>query len=261
MPVTPTRVLLTISAVVLLAACSSPPVADIAVESTAVATPAPTPRPTVRFAATAPPTATPAPAEDIAVANFGFSTYQGEFDDGANLNWAVLLENPSSDSFATRLSVNVSFLDGAGSVVTTANETVALLLPTKQVAITGGDSYYSNPDLATIVSMEVQIGSPDWEGMGGIAGEFTISDVATRFGEFGQVTTTAQVASTFAREIESPQAVVVYFNEAGGVIGGDYTYVDFIPAGGSIPIEISGFGSVPGIFSSDVYITLSFLSL
>lgn len=220
-----------------------------------------TPRPTVRPRSTPRPTPTPDPRDEIALVDYGFSTYHGEFDDGASLTWAVVLENPNASWLATRVNLNVSFLDDAGSIVTTASDTVALILPGEQSATVGSDSYFSNPDLGTITSMEVQLGSADWEEPDGPVGEFTITDIATRTGEFGQVTTTARVNSTFADEITNPKAVVVYYDADGAVLGGDFTFVDFVPAGGTIPVEISGFDAVPGLSSSDIFITFSFLSL
>src|SRR5687768_14900648 len=53
------------------------------------ATPKATPRPTPRA------TPTPNPRADLKVAESGYSTYQGEFDDGANLTWAVVVDNPN----------------------------------------------------------------------------------------------------------------------------------------------------------------------
>jgi len=249
-----------------MVACSADVAATATVDPTDAATVAPTvgetstPRPTVRPPSTPRPTPTPEPRDEITLIDYGFSTYQGEFDDGANLSWAVVLENPNANWLATRVTLNVSFLDDAGSIVTTANETVALILPGKQAAAVGSDSYFSNPDLGTIATMEVQLGSADWERPEVPVGEFTITDIATRLGEFGQVTTTARISSTFADEITNPQAVVVYYDAEGNILGGDFTFVDFVPAGGTIPIEISGFEALPGLSSSEVFITFSFLS-
>ncbi|MEO6579125.1 MAG: hypothetical protein ABIO99_09555 [Candidatus Limnocylindria bacterium] len=75
----------------------------------------------------------------VVVVDSGFSTFQGEFEDGVSLNWALILENPNSDSLATGVPVNVSFVDASGSVVATASDTVGLLLPGTRAAVTGGD--------------------------------------------------------------------------------------------------------------------------
>lgn len=222
-------------------------------EPTATATPRPTPRPTP----------TPDPREDVAVVDYGYSTWQGEYDDGARLSWAVVIENPNPDTqwVATRIDVRVSFFDAGGGVITTATDTVALVLPGQQAAVVGSDSPFSNPDLGLIESMDVRLGQPSWEEADGPVGAFEVSGIQIRTGQFGDATVTGQVSSTFADEIEDAYATAVYRDAAGAVIGGDFTFIEFIPSGESTPFEISGFGTPPGTSSADVYVTFSFLSL
>lgn len=216
-----------------------------------------TPRPTRR------PTPTPVPRENIVVVDYGYSTFRGEYDEGDSLSWAVILENPNqADTWiGTGISVSVTFKDAGGGVVSNAGDTVAAILPEQTVAIAGADSHFSNPDLELIASMEVQLGTPRWEMAEESLGAFTVSGIQTRTSEFGGVNTTATVASTFEREMESVYATAVYYGAEGNIIGGDWTFVDFIPAGGEIAFEISGFSAMPGITGTEVYLTLSFISL
>jgi hypothetical protein len=199
----------------------------------------------------------------VQISEYGFSTYQGPYDSGPSLSWAVVLKNPNpaDTSIADRVDVSVTLLDAGGGVVASAQDTVAAILPGQTVAVTGSDSAYGNPDLGLIKTMEVQIGSPQWEDAGQTLGTFQISSIATRTGEFGQLTTTARVKSTFAKELKSTMAVAVYRNAAGKIVGGDFTFVDFIPAGGTASLSISGLSAIPGIDHADVYLSLSFLSI
>lgn len=254
-------------ATVSLAACAAaptaqsgtPPDADTTptAEPTERATQTPTRRPTPR------PTPTPVAREDLVVVEQGFSTWQGEFDDGARLSWAAVIENPNSTDtwLATTADIRVSFFDAGGGVISSASDSVALVLPGQRAAVVGSDSPFSNPDLGLIASMEVRLGQPRWEEAEGSLGAFEVSGVQMRTGEFGDATVTGQVASTFESEIEDAYATAVYRDASGAVIGGDYTFIDFIPSGETTPFEISGFGSPPGSTSADVYVTFSFLSL
>ena len=220
------------------------------------ATPEPTRRPTPR------PTPTAVARLDLEVSEYGYSTYQGEFDDGANLTWAVVVENPNASHtwLATSTDVRVSFYDSGGGVVASATDTIALVIPGQTAAVVGSDSYFSNPDLGLISSMDVRLGQPRWEEADGPLGAFEVSDVQIRHGQFGDATVTGQVASTFVEEIEDAYATAVYRDAAGAIVGGDFTFIDFIPSGETIPFEISGFGTPPGTESADVFITFSFLS-
>jgi hypothetical protein len=252
-----------------LVACSAPGVGAIPSDGSATAvatqdatpteqpTPSPTPRPTPR------PTPTPVARADLEVTEYGFSTWQEEFDDGARLSWAVVVSNPNpADSWlATSTDVRVSFYDAGGGVISSATDTVALLLPGGQAALVGSDSPFSNPDLGLIASMDVRLGQPQWEEADGPLGAFEVSGVQVRTGQFGDSTVTGQVASTFADEIEDAYAVAVCRDAAGAIIGGDFTFIEFIPSGETTPFEISGFGSPPGTSSADVFVTFSFLSL
>jgi hypothetical protein len=227
------------------------------------ATEEPTERPTATARPTPRPTPTAVAREELNEVDHGFSTFRGQFDDGDNLSWAVLLENsnPADTWIATSLDVNVSFTDSGGGVVATARESVAAILPGQRVGLAGNDSYFSNPDLGLITGMEVQLSTPTWEMADGPLGTFTVSGIQTRTSEFGDVTTTATVASTFERELESVYAVAVYYDSEHNIIGGDWTFVDFVPAGGQIPIEVGGLSSIPNINQTAVYLTLSFISL
>lgn len=258
-----------IAAIVVLTACASSSGSSAEADPTVGTTPTPaasqTPRPTPSATPTptSRPTPTAQPRADLEVSEYGFSTWQGEFDDGARLSWAVIVDNPNPANswIATRLDIRVSFFDGGGGVVTTTSDTVALLVPGQKAAVVGSDSPFSNPDLGLIERMEVRLGEPSWEQADGPLGAFEVSGVQVRRGEYGDSTVTGQVSSTFADEIEDAYATAVYRNADGAIVGGDFTFIEFIPSGEATPFEISGFGSPPSAASADVYVTFSFLSL
>ena len=258
-----------IAAVFALTACSSSSGssadADPTVDATQATAASPTPRPTPSATPrpTPRPTPTAVPRAELEVTEYGFSTWQGEFDDGARLSWAVVVDNPNPASswIATRVDIRVSFFDGGGGVVTTTSDTVALLVPGQRAAVVGSDSPFSNPDLGLIESMEVRLGEPSWEQADGPLGAFEVSGVQVRTGQFGDSAVTGQVSSTFVDEIENAYATAVYRNADGAIVGGDFTFIEFIPSGEATPFEISGFGSPPSAVSADVYVTFSFLSL
>lgn len=249
---------------VIVASCTQP-TTTAENESAEQATPTsePTERPTARPTQRPTPRPTPSavPRADLEVAEYGFSTYQGQYDDGANLSWAVVIENPNAANswLATSTDVRVSFFDVGGGVIASTSDTIALVLPSGKGAVVGSESYMSNSDLELVETMEVRLGEPAWEEADGPVGSFTTSGVQVRADDFG-VTTTGTIESTFADEIEDAYGTAVYRDAAGAIIGGDFTFIDFIEPGESTPFEISGFSAPPAVTSAEVYVTFSFLS-
>lgn len=201
----------------------------------------------------------PAPArEDLVIGDTGFSVVPSEYDEATSyLTFAALVTNPNPDTHvATFVDVNVSFTDAAGTVVKTASEHIAALLPGQTVAV--GDTLIDAP--AEVTGMDVQVRADDWEEVDEPLGAFEVRDVTYTVGEFG-ATTTGTIASTFAEDIESPLVVAVYRDDAGAIVGGDFTFADFVPAGSDIGVEVSTLTAVPDVASAELYAQISGLSL
>jgi hypothetical protein len=56
-------------------------------------------------------------------------------------------------------------------------------------------------------------------------------------------------------------AVAVYRNAKGKIIGGDSTFINFIPAGGKAAVSIDSFSQMKVPAKTEVYVALSGLSL
>ena len=90
--------------------------------------------------------------------------------------------------------------------------------------------------------------------------ELTTSGVNTTNDGYSQQTT-GSLASTATKQLQEVQAVAVYYNSANAIIGGDFTFVNFIPAGGNTSFQISGSNLIPGIANTQVYASVSNLTL
>lgn len=201
----------------------------------------------------------PEPArQDLVIGEKGFSVVPSEYDEATRyLSYAALVTNPNPDTHvATYVDVNVSFTDAAGTVVKTASETIAVLLPGQTVAV--GDTLIDAP--AEVAGMDVQVRPDGWEEVDEPLGAFEVRDVTHTVGEFG-ATTTGTIASTFADDIESPRVVAVYRDASGAIVGGDFTYADFVPAGSDIGVEVSAYTELPNVASAELYPQISGLSL
>jgi hypothetical protein len=72
---------------------------------------------------------------------------------------------------------------------------------------------------------------------------------------------TGEVRSTFVEDFEDVYAVAVLRDDDGRIVGGGWTFLDFVPADGDTSFEIRIFEDVQGVASADVYVAFSSLSL
>jgi hypothetical protein len=190
----------------------------------------------------------------------GFSVYKGKYDSGYSLSWGVIVKNPNANAVADDVRLVVDFLDASGTLVTTSNDSWPAILPNQTVALGEEISYFSNSDLKTVAKMEVQVfHGDDWEDFDGSAGEFSFSDIKTRADSIGSLDTTARISSTFAKDLQSPYAVAIYRRE-GAIVGAGWTFVDLVPAGGQVGVEIYG-PSIPKVDSTEMYAHFSNLTI
>ncbi len=57
------------------------------------------------------------------------------------------------------------------------------------------------------------------------------------------------------------KAVAIYYNAADKIVGGAYTFVDFIPAGRSAAVEITAMDTIPRVTSTKVFVQVTNLSM
>lgn len=206
----------------------------------AAATPSPTPAPT--------PTQPPAARVDVRVVAQGFG------QNGRQAGYAFLVENPNAGLAVENTQYQVAAYDDAGAVVETDSGYIQFLLPGQQIGV--ADTMYLDEGVA-LSRIEVQLSQ-------GKATAFEPTawiDVGrTRYieGRYSRYAT-AVLSNPFERDITNLVVSAVAYDDAGQIIGGGFTYLNFLPAGGitgaRVPIE--GLSPVARV---DVYATLSGLS-
>jgi hypothetical protein len=184
------------------------------------------------------PVATPEPAGDaplpVELVEAGFSVKDG------NVSYTAVVSNPNPSAWvANYMPVRFDFYDADDGLVTTATGNTTLL-PGQTGAVIG-----TTNDAQGATRMEVVIanGENDWQIIDEIAGEFTFSDIKTRATDYGP-TTTGRISSTFEEQVDDVRVDVVYKDAAGKVLGGSYTYVDFVPAGGQASFKVSTWSEI-----------------
>lgn len=199
-------------------------------------------------------TSTTIPArQDLQIADYGFSSFKAEYGNTDYLSYGVILRNPNpSDWLASRVNVNITFFGASGTVVKSESDYVSALLPGQAAGL--GDSLI---DVSGASRMEVQALVQHWEQLPQAAtSSFSVENVSTKVREYGGLQTTASVRSTFAKDLKQLRATAVYYDASGKIIGGAFTFVDFVPSGGSVGIEVLSTDTIPRVAKTDVFMNL-----
>lgn len=178
-----------------------------------------------------------------------------EYGSPASVSYAAVISNSGSE-IATNVQIQVGLLDASGSVVDSEEHSLAAVLPGTEVAFSG-----SAYDAEGVTKMDVKILPGQSEKPTGAAGNFTVAKVATKTVEYGGLKTTAVVTSPFTKDLKDVEAVAVYRDAKGKIIGGDFTYVNFIPAKGTANVSIDNLTWKKKPAKTEVYISISSLSL
>lgn len=199
-------------------------------EATETAEPTATAKPTAR--ATPIPVPTAVPRQDLVLVGSGYTAGQGE-------DWVlvgVVLENPNPDTWvADYVQVQFLFRDAAGNLAGSGDSYVSTILPGQRGAI--GNAVF---DVVNAASMEVQVRVSRWTEIDFDPGTFSFEQLSVTPGTYGGWDVSGLMNSTFANEQESVRVDVIFFN-GDTVIGGDFTFVDFVPAGGQTGFNLSTF--------------------
>jgi hypothetical protein len=183
----------------------------------------------------------------VDIADSGFLVEgRGEDTQGT---WAVIVDNPDTERAATFVQVVATFRDADGQVVDVDSGSIAGIGPSGRGAY-ASEWMYGMPDTARTV--EVVALASTWVDDPAV-GEVTASGVRVRPQEFGGVDVTGELVSTFERKVESLNVVVVFRSADGALLGGSSSYVEFVPAGGSVGFSISSSFGYPRSAAAEVW--------
>jgi hypothetical protein len=193
---------------------------------------------------------------ELSVEDYGFTqTTGGEYSE-PSITYAVIFSN-SGNGIAGNAQFQIAFEGAGGEVLHSEQGYVTAVLPGTSVAHAG---YAYEVDGAE--KMTVQLMPGDTEALEDDAANFEVSDITTAPQEFGGLKTTATVESPFTKDLEMLETVAVYRDDAGDIVGGDMTYLNFVPAGGKAAVTIDGMtweGDPPA--ETEVYVALTSLTL
>lgn len=191
-----------------------------------------------------PPTPTPEP-EPINLISSGFG------QDDSVLGFAFIVKNPN-DSIAFESSqYQIAVFSEDGTVVETDSGYIELLLP-GQILGVGGDIYLSEGITASSVEVQLNAGNPEATDLDTA---FTVDRIKYQKGDYYSYVR-GVIINPFDKDITDLRVSSIVYNEAGEIIGGGYTYLNFLLANNSSGVSISTV-SVGNVATVEIYATLS----
>ncbi len=170
----------------------------------------------------------PSEATDLVLVKYGFG------QDGNQAGFGMLIENPNEGFSVESTQYHLTAYAENGNVLAVEEGYVNVLLP-KQTLGVGGQFYLK--DGVTVARLDVQIKSGNFEAADAIP-FFTAETVTYQTSDY-LPKVTGQIISPYNKDITDVRVSAIVYNEAGDIIGGGFTYVDFVPANGKAAASVS----------------------
>ncbi|MBM4429508.1 MAG: hypothetical protein FJ026_04060 [Chloroflexi bacterium] len=222
-----------------------------AAASVAESTKAPnqTARPTATVKSTeAPPTLTPKP-EPIRLIAQGFG------QDGRAVGFAFVVENPNQGLAIENSQYQIAAYDAGGAVVKTDSGYITLLWPSQRVGV-GGSLYLDEEVVASRIEVQVREGKASATDP---VPTFTVDAVTYHAGDYTSYAT-GVIASPYDRDVTDLRVSAVPYNSAGEIIGGGFTFLNFILANSTTGVKVTVTG-LKEVASVELYPVISGLSI
>jgi hypothetical protein len=190
----------------------------------------------------------PEGASNIALAKQGFG------QDDQEIGFGMLIENPNGNFAIENSQYHVTAFAEDGHVLATEEGYVEVLLPNQILGVAGTTYLVEGTDVARIDAHVLVGGFVESDPIP----YFTAENVTYQpDAYFPQVT--GQIVSPYDQDITDVRVSAILYNEAGEIVGGGFTYLDFAPANGKAAAEVSITSSgTPA--TTELYATVSGLS-
>jgi hypothetical protein len=180
---------------------------------------------------------------------------QGFGQQDQEIGYAFIIENPNAQIAFENSQYQVAAYDNSGAVVETNSGFIVLLLPEQKLGISG--SLFVSEGV-TVAKIDVQLKT----------GEPVSTDLKTTFTVDKTVylpdeyfpKITGIISNPFSIDLTNLFVSAVIYNDAGDIIGGGFTFVNFIPANSSTGAQVT-FASSGNVSKIELYPTVSGLSL
>ncbi|MEI6777331.1 MAG: FxLYD domain-containing protein [Chloroflexales bacterium] len=191
----------------------------------------PTPPPAATVVPTAPPTATPEPLRALVVKASGFG------QKGKSFGYGVVVENPNRAASLEGAALQLVAYDEAGTMLGTEDSTIPLIPPGATIHF-GGSTFIDTDSPVSRVEVQVtdegtaQAATPEQ------IPPFSVNAISFRENAIGQHVS-GIVSNPFVAPLTNLYVGVVVYDSAEKIIGGGFTFLDFLLPEGKSPFVTS----------------------
>lgn len=180
---------------------------------------------------------------------FGESSFEGE------LGWGFIAENPNTDLAAETTAYQVTAYADDNTVLGVYSSYISLLLPGERLGL-GGSFYLPTGKRANRLEFEI-LGRYFSETL--VQADVLTSTVATFVADEFNPRVTGTINNNVERDLSDVEVYAIAYNADGRIIGGGFTFVDFIAAEGQADVDVSiAIGEEPAMV--ELFATVSSLS-
>lgn len=172
--------------------------------------------------------ALPEGASDLVLVKQGFG------QDERGVGFGMLIENPNDGFVVENSQYRLTAFAEDGHVLETEEGYVEILLP-NQILGVGGNLYLEEG--MRIARVDIQVKAGGFEESDPIP-YFTAQNIAYQAGTYSSKVT-GEIVSPYTKDITNVRVSVIGYNEAEEIIGGGFTYLDFVSANGKAAVEVS----------------------
>ncbi len=168
--------------------------------------------------------------EPLVLSKQGF----GLLTEMSEAGWGFIIENPNADQSYEDSLYQVAFYDSDGFVVGTDSGYINLILAGEKLGV-GGTVLLPDGRTASRVVVQVLKGDSISATAKQLFSTDNVNFVADKY--FPKITGT--VKNLTDQKMENIRVTGIAYDEAGNIVGGGMTYLDFVPAGSSIAVAVN----------------------
>jgi len=168
--------------------------------------------------------------------------------------YGVTITNPNKKYTAIDPNLKLTVKDAEGKILATVEDYPGNLAPGDSLTV--GNATYIDNGIPATVDFSVSVGKDYWSEKDNLAvksSELIISNVSIYDDSYSN-TVTGEIENTSDLDIDFGEVYVVFYNEAGDIIGGDYTYFELF-AGEKTAFELNVYPKFPAYASYKLFAT------
>ncbi len=181
-----------------------------------------------------PPTQTQSslPPEDLKITDYGFG------QEGRTVGYGFIIENPNQDWGIESSQYQIAAYDSAGVVVTTDSGYIEFVFP-GQTTGKAGELYLDEGVLVDKIEVQINSGDPT---ISNLSTDFIVTNEEYFPSDYYSYAI-GEVANPFDKSITNLRLSAILYDDNMKIVGGGYTYLNFIPANSKTGVKLTVSGT------------------